>query len=42
MTVAYDGVVDNFRGKMARNNIPESEIGFKLASARDILLGGGK
>ena len=36
---AYDGCVAAFREKMQAHSIPEAEIGFPIASARDILLG---
>ena len=38
-SMAYDACIAAFRGKMAQHSIPEAEIGFPLASARDILLG---
>ncbi len=38
-SMAYDACIAAFRGKMQTHNIPEAEIGFPLASARDILLG---
>lgn len=38
LSKAYDGVVMNFKEKMTKHKIPEAELGFRLASARDILL----
>ncbi len=36
---AYDACIAAFREKMRSSRIPEAEIGFPLASARDIVLG---
>lgn len=37
-SAAYDSTLDAFRAKMAEEHIPVSELGFPLATARDVLL----